>query len=440
MIALGFSLIAAFSPVFLAGALSITLLLLLILYRPFIGLCAIILMQISVLSPDPDINVVEIIFGVSFLAMLFLALIHAFLIRGENLLVTAKDWILLGFLTYAIVMGGFLTWAADGKMSAWFRITIYISYYFFYFLCRQFVRTKSDLKWLGFSLVVVVVAHMFQQNYFYFQRLMSITALWEILSSRIATLEILFFVGFVYSLTFYCATHSLRIKMICGILSIGFAIALITTFTRSYWLVTLIATGGIFLMLTNRQRLHLVLYAVISGSIILLIGNIILDDFFTMIMKSIFMRFTSTAQGTRDISLAARVIEAQTLWPKIAINPIFGYGSGSFYTYYSPVELSSHRTNYVHIEWLDFLFKYGLIGTILFSAFYFKHLWHSFILWLSTKDTFLKPVLLGIFITTGALLITTIAGHQFTHKAGAFVISISAAIVENLRTRRLTLS
>lgn len=137
--------------------------------------------------------------------------------------------------------------------------------------------------------------------------------------------------------------------------------------------------------------------------------------------------------GVMDGSLKERVLETQVVWQKYLNNPIIGYGFGSTFTkkliflnYY--VEAS-----YVHNGFLAVLYKFGLIGFILFAGLWLiliKRLFSLLKANLSETDKIITLALCGTLIS---LLFVNITSPQTLNHDGIFLFTISSvfAVVTN---------
>ena len=133
--------------------------------------------------------------------------------------------------------------------------------------------------------------------------------------------------------------------------------------SRSFWVVTLIGFALLMVLSKGRDRKSIFLFVVciLAASATFLILKYRTE---TMLLASgTINRFsTLSTASTQDISLLNRFSEWRSLWAKIKLNPVLGYGWGVPFTHFSYISKSWFTWSYTHNGWLGLWYKNGLWG------------------------------------------------------------------------------
>lgn len=161
-----------------------------------------------------------------------------------------------------------------------------------------------------------------------------------------------------------------------------FFVGLVLSFTRTYWISTMVALLFMVYLLAQIRRVAvpvlLTWVAVPTG--------LILAFFFwgtpTTISRFVVLRVASISQATHDLSFMDRIMELQGLWNSAAQNPISilaGNGLGARFTFYSPNPWSWGgvgwiENDYSHNYYAYLLWSTGFVGLFLFLLFWWDML------------------------------------------------------------------
>lgn len=145
-------------------------------------------------------------------------------------------------------------------------------------------------------------------------------------------------------------------------------LALFVSFGRALWAVTAVLSFVAAAMVGRRAFVRFTFFAVLMGALVVAVLAVAKPD----ALEGIVNRMTSVAnEGGASTSLGWRLTENHFALPQIMNHLLIGLGLGAEY---KPrlVELRyfSEQTHYIHNGYLYVLLKMGLIGLLLYLAFY----------------------------------------------------------------------
>jgi O-antigen ligase len=211
------------------------------------------------------------------------------------------------------------------------------------------------------------------------------------------------------------------------------ATALIATFSRGFWIGTIVALFFLFLLL-DRSKKILVLAGAL-GLLITVVGVLWLfaGDLGQAIVSTIGSRFLSSGKALEDVSFANRLVESAAAFDAILKSPILGHGLGSSIHYFSLLNELTVESWYLHNGYLFLLFKVGFFGTLLFLGFYGSVLLRGLKAARATKgNSELSPVLRGTWAALASFVIVTITSNVFIERESLLLISLGSAFLMNM--------
>ena len=367
------------------------------------------------------------------LAFLSLAVIIAFIffflpvITGRIKIETPLDKMFLIFtllLPIASILGllhGANLYASIGELTYFTGILIY-------FALRHYLDKESFQKSLLFVFTLVLIFVIVRNFYNYQEIILQAYLPWQVEKARVTSNEvlILFFTtlctsSFVYSKNLKQTVFSLLF------LGGGF-LSLILTQSRGYWLAFLISFSVVFIFVSAKKKNRMVLYFSIILALTLGIAKIYFSDFFDLIFNAILIRFESISTSAQvDISLLERFQESATVFSKIAINPILGYGFGTEYVKFIFFERIHISTSYIHNGYLAAWYKLGLPGLLILLGICVSIFRNSFRIFKNSELLINKVLGLTIMATLAGMMLVNNTSPQFLALDSIVLLTVMGA-------------
>jgi len=400
-----------------------------------LGICCIIIAHLFLFRQTEEIDPFEVFFAV----YLFIVLLGWFLRRivqdRKPIFYTNADRALAVFL--GMCFFSLIPAVANGNdLLLWFRELIPFLGYFLFFPIASEIRTRSHIKLVMGSFVILGVMIVGKNLWNYSIALSGITQFWEFIAYRQTANEPVMLAILIFSAIFFIMGGSKISKIFCGILFCIFTSALAITFSRGYWVAFIIGLILLFFFVPVRKKIGLLIGVILLTGVIVytiynLFGNISL-----FIGTSIFERFSSLSALQEDKSIISRWREIEILIKTLIYNPIIGYGFGAKYSFLNPINYVSEHTEYTHNGFLYIWFKLGLVGMISFLYFYLSSIIMGFRLRKSTKMRFYNSLILGGIILLCVMLPLSLTSPQFLQKDSILIIVLCTGIIHTLNRHK----
>ena len=150
------------------------------------------------------------------------------------------------------------------------------------------------------------------------------------------------------------------------------------------------------------------------------------------IINPILERFSGIYKAQTDVdqSLERRRMEGETIWPEILNRPIIGHTLGSKWSHDPKwVTVYKHDPTYIHSSWLFFLFKLGLIGTILMLVLMYRATSLALAIVRDPRNPVFRGIAMGILATMPTFVFTGVLQPTLWHFQMAPVIGFECAVV-----------
>jgi O-antigen ligase len=219
-------------------------------------------------------------------------------------------------------------------------------------------------------------------------------------------------------------------------------VGLILSFTRTYWISTLIAMLFMIYLMTKIRYIKLPIFLIRITTFSIVVLALLVWAAPPSIFNFLISRGASILQVSQDTSFMDRLMELQGIWNSFAKNPLTiltGNGLGAKYTFYS-VDPWSYGgigwvdTDYSHNYYAYLFWSTGLIGFLLYLFFWGSLLRRI----LRTLVHFprihadLSYCLVGISITIINLLITSLTGPPLMEFKWAIYFGVLTGIALNV--------
>lgn len=150
------------------------------------------------------------------------------------------------------------------------------------------------------------------------------------------------------------------------------------------------------------------------------------------IIDPILERFSGIYKAQTDVdqSLERRRMESDTIWPGILNRPIIGNTLGSKWSRDPKwVTVYKHDPTYIHSSWLFFLFKLGLIGTVLMLVVMYRASTLALSIVRDQRNPYFRGIAMGILATIPTYFFTAFLQPTLWHFQMAPIIGFEFAAV-----------
>lgn len=211
-------------------------------------------------------------------------------------------------------------------------------------------------------------------------------------------------------------------------------IGVLLTYTRSYWVATILALSILLLIASgdNRKRLIclFIVVCVLGGSVSFMVRGD--QGRFNKYLVALSKRFTSLFAGEKMIqseTLTWRYSESKYAIKAILKNPIFGIGIGNKYRpqLFGPED---RLMWYVHNGYLFILVKIGFVGLIFFLCFYGAFIVRCLLERRIIEDKMDMAIVTGFMISGVGILFIAVVMPPFMEWHNIMVISTTVGISE----------
>jgi len=396
--------------VLIAGALALAL-----FKRPLLNLAVVMCGFVLIVGFEDGIQPGEILYGLYYLGFLAHWFFTRSILQQQVICHRPEERVLLAFLvliTVTIPVSFIFAGWPSMILGEWLSFSMLA----FYWPIREAIeRHKDGLKVVVGSLIFLGLFVLARNLLEYRGDLGNAEQVWQIATSRAITNESLLMVPALLGLTLFLQAGKMRSRMFYLGLVLSLFAGLILTQSRAYWVAFFLGAGFIFLFVSNRDKIRLVMVGLLSAGGVFLIAYLVLGDFLLLVLTGLLDRFlTLQTAVSKDISLINRFLEAKGVWHHIQVNPILGHGMGVPYRFYNITYEYSEIKTFVHNGYVAIAFKFGIwgLGMMLFMMvrFFVRAVqnWRS-------KNADLLPRLISLSVagSLAALAVTAITANPF---------------------------
>jgi O-antigen ligase len=213
---------------------------------------------------------------------------------------------------------------------------------------------------------------------------------------------------------------------------------LVFSFQRNYWLTTLISSGLMIVLLSNRERFRLSrrLLPLFLLGLILLLGLLISKPVvIESNLDAIKNRMTSLTNNPTltDESLRYRMFENRYALPQIIDHPILGLGIGNRYRPFFGEELHSFALDwYAHNVYLWIAVMMGMVGLIPFLWLCMAYVLRSLRQWRAIRPDSLRGPYLGFVMGFIGMMVSNLVAPNFLQTWSLTIYPVMIAMGENI--------
>lgn len=356
------------APFAVVGAVAVV-----VLFRyPFLNLAVVLAGYAVLITATPGIQAQEGVYGLYYLTYLAHWYGTRLLLRREPLVHSLVDRTAAFFIVFGLFGGALLGLLMDAKLSDWVGEVLAFNMVLFYFPIKDAcVRYRRGPDLVFGALIWFGVFVAFRNVLGFREALQSAARLAEISGARAALNEVHLLVGVLSMLILLVMVYRWRTRVLLLFPFFFFVAALLMTKARGFWVDALFGILVLFFLLSTRERARLLIFSIGGLGFFALFVIVVFSDIGTLLISGVLERFsTLESAAVADISLVNRFNETASIWEKIKVNPIIGYGLGASHTYYDWVLRGTLSRPFVHNGYVAFWFKFGVWGLVLLALFW----------------------------------------------------------------------
>jgi hypothetical protein len=341
---------------------------------------------------------------------------------GDRVLLTA---ILGASITIVLVLVN-----DESTPLRWLREYLLFYTMLYYLPWREhFTERKHILTFLTLTsgvFIIIGASNLWQ----YVKAASNVLYAYEVWTSRKSLITHVFICATIFCAmgAFYASARKARLGML--VLTAFYAVVVVVSFSRGFWISCVIGIVAT-LWLCNKRKLALFLvYSIIGGIIFISAVQVIFPERAALILKVIQARLVSSAEGTKDLSLSARVYETQSVFEYIARYPFSGAGMGTRVTVYDPMAHIFNKINFIHNGYLYIWMKLGLPFFLSFYGVWFYMLYKAYTLARHQLNTAVSRILAsGAFGSLLAFTLVNVTSAIPEGREGFYCLSVIYAAI-----------
>ncbi|MGH2569528.1 MAG: O-antigen ligase family protein [Bacteroidota bacterium] len=386
------------------------------------------------LQKTGQVTLTEVGFGVFFYGILLIWLARHFFIERNEISIVYGDWWLVAFICIGL-LSIIPALMFSNNLFLWLREYLVFMGLLFYFPLREAMKGEKGRKILLSTFLVLALIIALRNIWEYKSRIALAAYVWELLGGRQGVHESLFMVMIIVgaAVWMFHASPRIRLTALAGVSF--FSVALVMTFSRGYWVATLIGLA-VLLWLGNqierRRLLGISALVTVSSLVVLMIG---FSDVFVDLVSTIVQRFSTAVSATEDRSFANRLVESAKVWELIQANPFVGYGLGAKFSYHHLLYGYAFEDSYIHNGYLYIWHKLGLPGLVVFLVAFLTKIVRGVKLSRIIESP-IRPWVLAATTTLLVMLLLSFTSPQFYSRDSVLIICLCWATIESCMSER----
>lgn len=346
----------------------------------------------------------------------------------EKILENWAELLLIIFIAFAFFSVG---WAVLGSFSLLKGIREFALFipYLFIFPLRDYVAEKGPDRIIWAFLAVCAISGIFSVLE-YRSSLEIAKYFWQVASSRVRANAAIALGAFVI-LYGFVGIKKYNQLLIMALISIS-ALAIAFTFSRGYWIVSLVGVAILAVLTKGKPRKRIVAFTLLSMVALCVAAFAIFPRLFLDLIEGLGTRLASVSLG--DLSLRSRFAESAAVLHYFQKSPIIGYGLGGEFSFFNPIPYLTSHTWYIHDGYLFLLFKFGIIGTVMYLTF-FGYMFVQTAVQVPGKTGYDKMLLISFVTLMIVMLIVNVTSPQFYNRGSILVLTIIWGIAAGFRKR-----
>jgi len=388
---------------------------------------------------EKEVTSVEIILTIQYFGTLALWFFWILFVKRERLIHNIADALILFFI--GIVIANFIiAFLNSNDMFYWSREAAVLVLVAIYFPIKKYFTEKKHLIVLMIIYSIVICVSAILHFYIYSIAIQGNVEYAFQLIKSIRVNQTLFGSGAVFGLIYALYNKNKIVKIALILFTCISIVGLLTTYSRTFWLILVVQIIVIIFYLSARQRLNLFIYFAIT--VILLLGSIffVFEDRSRLMLQMIENRFVSSGRGTKDISVQARFAEYEKVWEGIKEYPLAGNGLAKKVVFWNILTSNTERARFIHNGYLFIMFKLGIPAFFICFFPYIYFMIKGERLARKTDNEFYRLLCLGSFMAIVLIIIANFTAAQVIHRETSFVTALSFAFISIVKEKKKVLT
>ena len=373
------------------------------------------------------ISAIDVATALLYNGFLYIWIFWETLVNRNKIVHSVKDWFILIFF-FLLIFNVAIALFIGTTLTAWISEYVLSSTILLYFPVRKYFGNRKDLKILlivfGLSALLASLYHLYIYKEAIIERSIYVFELGGSLKVNQALYTICTAVGLIFIL--HSKSFISRIIMII-FTGLNF-LSLLSTFSRTFWLILMFLVFILFLYLRSK-RLKIIFYGFLISLIFIISVLVIFPNNADFVFSFFEKRLESSGKTVEDISVRARFEEWDKVFERVERYPLGGSGLNKKIKFYSIVAGYSWHTSNIHNGYFALMHKVGLPMTIMYFLVYFIFLLKAEIYSRKIKDPFYKILALISFLTLLMLIIGAITSNQFLYRDNIFQILLAFSFI-----------
>ncbi|MDC1068158.1 hypothetical protein OAQ99_03245 [Candidatus Kapabacteria bacterium] len=252
-----------------------------------------------------------------------------------------------------------------GSISEYLRAGVIL----LYFPIREEITSYKKLNYFVKHLIFSLFLTFIFWSILNYLRISSARNIYEATSFQRSNQEI-FTLGIIFGSIFYISLKGFKSKSAFLILTLFSGIGLIITFSRVYWITTIMGLTISFFFFEAKKKIN-ILFLVFTILTIFIIGILTLaPELSEYLFDYFYKRFTSSTDLTGDVSFLSRFDEIFKLYDEIYLYLLGGMGLSRDFSYYnSSFDLVNWISPFIHNAYVHISYKAGIpMALVYFSV------------------------------------------------------------------------
>ncbi len=376
------------------------------------------------------LSIADVVLGVVYLGGLILWFYYILFIKKDKIVKNTADWLIIFFYlaSFGCVIIAYLN---DVDIIDAFKEYANFSITLLYFPIRYYFNEKEDLKRLlvvfAISIFIVELIHFYR---YYVAATTNLVYAYQ-LARTVKTNQALFVASSISAIVFFFYTKGWKNRLLLGTFAGLSTAALITTFSRAFWIVLLVQVAILFLLLPLRKKIELGVLVVTLTAIVLSLAFLFMKDNTKLLLGVVEARFVSASKGTKDVSVQARFAEYEATFVKIRENPLGGNGYFKPFSYIDPLTGFTLTAPINHNGYIYLVYRLGFPLAIVYLLFFISYILKSIRYMIISKDKFFKAISIIAFMFLLLLAITNFVTPTLSFRDGIFVTILSVVFISS---------
>lgn len=425
-IMLYFGVYRSYGLIVLGIIVSIVILYLFIIYPRFWIYTITLSLFIFFRKAEEGVSALDVITGLLYLLTLFAWLIWQFAFKRTKLVTNIGDWFVIAF--FILLFGNSIIAVVHGvSFLNWIREYSIMALVLFYFPIRHYFYEEKYLIRLIILLGFAIVMTDLQQFYDYYKLSMTnIVYAYQIISS-VRINQVIYTAATAFGIIFVLYEKKFSKQMIFLSFTMLNVIAIVSTFSRTFWIILLFEIVLFIILVPIKQKIKLLAYSFIISAAFFITIMLVFSNRATAAFQLMENRLESSTKGRKDVSVVGRLAEYDVVLKRISEYPLGGNGLAKEFTFMFPVKRHTIHTLTTHNGYLFLFYRIGIPLSLFYIFFLFYFTIKSFTLFFRSKENLYKILSLGSFCGLLVMIISDFSSTQFCVRDGSFVLAFAFA-------------